>query len=173
MHPTSKHDNDQYQPLSDVPLSDIDIQGPWSLARPSPQVIQQHYVQARVHEINMTMGDKNREATIDLLLGVCASQIKGTSKGDKRKYCTAAYKTFNENLQNCDLTINLEASSWFSAENPYDTYAQMYERAVDGTTGQMLLADDKKNTAKDRAFADDLSTFPQHWGGAGSAVSEV
>ena len=69
-------------------------------------------------------------------------------------------------LQNSSLTINMEAGSWFLQENNYDTYSQMYERAV-GTDKKMRLDDsDKKNPAVGRAIADDWVTIPEEWANA-------
>ena len=147
------------------PASDKPATGPWKLTEPSSQVVQQHYVNARVREINSNFGDRYREETIDALLTDYAAEIKGQSRAHKRKYCETIYDVITKTLQGRDLTINLKAESWFSVENPYETYAQMYERALDPATGGMFLTDsDPLNPAKVRARADDRITFPKHWG---------
>jgi len=143
---------------------------PWKLTQPSAHVIQKHYVNARVHEINQE-ADQGREKTIDQILIDYADQIRGMSRAKKRKYCGETYDFLTSVLQRRELTINLKATSWFSNENPYETYSQMYERAIDSRTGQMVLTDsDPLNPANVRAQADDRITFPQHWAGQQGAM---
>ena len=137
--------------------------GPWKFTQPSAQVIQKHYVNARVHELNKA-AEEGREKTIDQILIRYADQIKGKSREKKRKYCGGTYDYLTNMLQGRELTINLKAASWFAKENRYETYSQMYERAIDSKTGKMVLNDDDKlNPANVRAQADDRITFPQHW----------
>ena len=142
---------------------DASGEGPWKFAQPSAQVIQKHYVNARVHELNKA-GDDGREKTIDEILKRYADQIKGKSREKKRRYCGGTYDFLTSVLQGRELTINLKASSWFGKENPYETYSHMYERGIDSKTGQMVLNDDDKlNPANLRSQVDDRITFPQHW----------
>jgi len=51
------------------------------------------------------------------------------------------------------------ATKWFMTPNNYDSYTQMYERAVSG--GQMKLTDSPLNSASVRVAADDRATFPK------------
>ena len=138
--------------------------GPWKFTQPSAQVIQKHYVNARVHELNKA-AEEGREKTIDQILIRYADQIKGKSREKKRKYCGGTYDYLTNILQGRELTINLKAASWFAKENRYETYSQMYERAIDSKTGKMVLNDDDKlNPANVRAQADDRITFPRALG---------
>lgn len=75
------------------------------------------------------------------------------------------YLKIHKGLQNSHLTINIDAISWFSKENTYDAYAQMYERAV-GPDKKMALKSDSFNPAQSRAMADDLVTIPDEWANA-------
>jgi hypothetical protein len=71
------------------------------------------------------------------------------------------YLKIHRSLKASDLTINFDALSWFSQENNYGTYAQMYERAT--KDGKMTLKGDKLNPALSRAVVDDLVTIPDDW----------
>jgi|HubBroStandDraft_2_1064218.scaffolds.fasta_scaffold2886198_1 hypothetical protein len=53
--------------------------GPWTFLEPSTEIVQKHYVSARVHELNSD-ADQGREKTIDLLLTEYADEIKGKSR---------------------------------------------------------------------------------------------
>jgi hypothetical protein len=137
-------------------------EGPWKFAQPSAQVIQKHYVNARVHELNRD-ADRHRDETVHALLKDYGAQIKWQTRAKKLKYCGLAYDMLTSVLQQRDLTINLNAAVWFSQPNPYKTYAHMYERAMKGG-GPMELTDaDELNPANQRAWADDRITFPEHW----------
>jgi hypothetical protein len=141
--------------------------GTWLPAQPSAPVVQHHYVNARTHDINTQFADKYKTATMVEFEKDLASRLKGVSKSKKSAYCADAYDHLTRVLQSRDLTINLKAASWFSKENPYESYAQMYERATAG--GRMILDDsDALNPAEIRVAADDRVTFPTQWAGAQS-----
>jgi hypothetical protein len=72
------------------------------------------------------------------------------------------YQAIERNLQSAELTVNFMAETWFASPNPYDTYTQMYQRAVTGW-GQMVLKDTPQNNADMRAHADNVVSFPQSW----------
>lgn len=76
------------------------------------------------------------------------------------------YKDITAKLQRAELTINLDAASWFAKANHYKTYATMYERGV-GADGKMALqADAQGKDASVRAVVDDLITLPDEWANA-------
>lgn len=124
---------------------------------PSSASIQKEYVEKRKRALFANDDQKTEavKAKIEALLA--------------RKNVTAdwheTYLRIHRGLQAANLTINLEAGSWFSNENNYDTYAQMYERGI-GADGKMVIDDsDKKNPAAARAIVDDLVTIPDEWAG--------
>jgi len=136
----------------------------WIPAQPSAAVVQQHYVNARTHEINTNFGDKYRADTVEQLKKDLANRIPKGYKGHEQEYCEDIYDRLTITLQSRDLTINFEAVKWFSRENPYESYAQMYERAI--KDGAMVLDDrDPKNPAEMRVAADDRVTFGGWAGG--------
>jgi len=139
----------------------------WNSAQPSAGLVQQHYVNARVNEINRQFGDRYKTDTIQAFLNdpIFQVRLKGNWSSRKLAFCEDAYRRLTQDLQSRDLTINLKATSWFTTENHYDSYAQMYERAVKG--GRMILDDsDPLNPAEIRSAADDRVTFPTQWAGA-------
>jgi len=81
-----------------------------------------------------------------------------------------AFQHMTDRLQKANLTINFQAEAWFSTPNNYESYTQMYERAIktfgEGPTGKvahMVLKGDKLNPATTRANADDRATFGAHF----------
>jgi hypothetical protein len=124
------------------------------------RVVQHHYVRAELRDINMRKGGGLIQATLDAL--------KLTPQGQR---CTPAqlmegFQHMTKRLQTADLSINFKAPSWFMTPNTYDSYTQMYERAVrkvavPGTPAynQMRLKGDALNPAPLRASADDKVTF--------------
>ena len=120
----------------------------WQKALPG-QSVQKAYTNSRTHVINTVMGAGMRAQT-ELELG----------GGDP---AAAYYDRLTRELQTRDLTINLNARAWFLQPNHYESYAQMYERAIDKKTGEMILTDTAVNKATDRAYIDDNVTFPQDW----------
>lgn len=139
----------------------------WAPTQPSAGLIQQHYVNARVNEINRQHGGQYKAETVQALLNdpLLRPRLKGYTHAKKLAFCEDAYRRLTRDLQSRDLTINLKSASWFTTENPYDSYAQMYERATKG--GRMILDDsDPLNPAKVRSAADDRVTFPTQWAGA-------
>lgn len=138
------------------------------------RAVQHHFVNTRTRELNAEW-DKLREEAIEIFKTDTqfAPKLRGRSKEDIDWFCYDAYNHLTAVLQSRDLTINLKARSWFLTENRYDSYAQMYEKAVDKTTGEMILDDsDKKNPANVRAETDDKVTFPTGWQGAGVNPSQ-
>jgi len=142
----------------------------WTPVQPSSRAVQQSFVNARVHEINRGSGNL-RSDTIQAFLNdpTLGPRLKGYSSSKKRAFCEDAFDRLTRTLQSRDLTINFKAASWFTTENPYNSYAQMYERAIKG--GRMILDDsDAKNPANIRVAADDRVTFPTSWAGAQPAL---
>ena len=143
---------------------------PWSAVQPSSKVVQHAFVNARVGEINRGMNGL-REQTIQAFLQdpILAPRLKGNSSSKKRAYCEDAFDRLTRILQSRDLTINFKAHKWFTNENPYETYAQMYERGL--KNGRMILDDsDPDNPAEIRVGADDRVTFPSQWNAAQPAL---
>ena len=141
--------------------------GTWTPIQPSARVVQHHFVNARVNEINKGSGSKLKTDTIQAFRTdpILQARLKGYSGAKKDAYCADAYERLTKILQSRYLTINLKSASWFTKENPYDSYAQMYQRAMAG--GRMILDDsDQLNPAEIRVAADDRVTFPTHWAGA-------
>lgn len=139
---------------------------PWGAAQPSSKVVQHAFVNARVHEINRG-GNSLRNDTIQAFLQdpTLGPRLKGYSSSKKRAFCEDAFDRLTKTLQSRDLTINFKAWKWFSNENRYETYAQMYERGLRG--GRMILDDsDPDNPAEIRVGADDRVTFPTQWAAA-------
>lgn len=139
---------------------------PWNTAQPSSKIVQHAFTNARVNEINREAANL-RNATIQAFLQdpLLGPRLKGNTSAKKRAYCEDAYESLTRTLQSRHLTINFKSASWFTTENPYDSYAQMYERGIKG--GKMILDDsDPNNLANVRVGADDRVTFPAQWAGA-------
>ena len=127
----------------------------WQSQRaPSTQVVRKAYTNARAHDININQGNQLRAETVKLL------SDGGQYPGD------IMYDDLSQFLQSKDLTINFNADVWFSTPNNYQSYIQMYEKAINKETGEMLLSDaDPLNPALGRVMADTHATFPAHWHG--------
>jgi hypothetical protein len=127
----------------------------WQSRRaPSTQVVRKAYTNARAHDININQGSQLRAETEKLL------SDGGRYPGD------SMYDDLTRFLRSKDLTINFNAHVWFSTPNNYQSYIQMYEKAINKETGEMLLSDaDPLNPALDRVMADTHATFPAQWHG--------
>jgi hypothetical protein len=132
---------------------------------PSAGLVQRHFVEARQSDL------KRRNPELE---GKVAAVLMGHSslkhmklKGDQ---WLEVYRKINKSLQDAELTINFTGESWFSTENNYASYTQMYERSV-GADGKLLLKTDNLNPADVRARVDDAVTFPKQWG-AGAAPAQ-
>jgi len=138
--------------------------GLWNSAQPSAKVVRHHYVNARCHEINR-QGQLLRQKTIDALKDdhTILSRAAALPKSKRRQYIEDVYDKLNNALQSCPMTINFKSKDWFSQENQYDSYTQMYERAVKSGSGRMELGNGTGGNALERAAADDRVTFPDHW----------
>lgn len=119
---------------------------------PSAGLVQQHYTAARADDL------KRRNPALEQQLAKVLTEHPALAhlklKGDK---WLEVYRTINRSLQAADLTINFKAASWFTTENLYDSYTQMYERS-----GKTLMSD-ALNPADVRARVDDAVTFPAAW----------
>lgn len=134
---------------------------------PSAGLVQQHFVEARQNELKRRNPDLESKVAKVLMEHPALKQLK--LKGDQ---WLEPYRKINKSLQGAELTINFSGESWFSTENLYSSYTQMYERSV-GADGTMLLKSDKLNPADVRARVDDAVTFPKGWGaGAAPAVPQ-
>lgn len=130
-----------------------DQQAPWTSGSKT-NAVQHAFVNARIVEINRRAISKLLTPTLDALKATEPSLRKAS-----RQQLEDAFMKMTARLQSAPLTINLEAPRWFMTPNNYDTYTQMYERAVTG--GQMQLADSALNPASFRVAADDAATFPK------------
>ena len=139
------------------------------------RAVQHHFVNARTGELN-ALGKSLREQTVALFRTGpdFAAKLKGLTGKQKDWAANDAYDHLTAELQSRDLTINLKARSWFLTENNYDSYAQMYEKAINRSTGEMILdrASDPNNPPDVRAAADDKVTFPQGWKGASTSPTQ-
>lgn len=143
---------------------------PWASVRnPSPQIVQQQYVDLRLEEMEANR-KPGRKAALQVIEQYLLDKLDPLKKHKKIpfKQLMRVYEAVERNLQSADLTINFEADTWFTNENPFDTYTQMYERAVKG--GQMVLRSTGMNNADARAEVDNQITFPDTWQNAHSAA---
>ena len=121
---------------------------------PTPESIQKEYVEKRKRALF-----KNDDAKTEAVKKVIENlHAEHNIKADWHE----TYLRIHEHMQCAALTINLDAGSWFTTDNTYATYAQMYERGV-GADGKMRLVNDSLNPAKGRAITDDLVTIPDDW----------
>lgn len=137
---------------------------PWMAKRnPSTKVVQDLYVATRLEEMEINSKPMRDKAYNEL----CDYLSKKLKRKIPFKELHRAYRAIEQNLQSADLTINFEAASWFTEENNYDTYSQMYERATHG--GVMHLKSVGTNNAAIRAKVDNQVTFPTSWSDAQAA----
>ncbi|MFY9513490.1 MAG: hypothetical protein WAQ05_21200 [Rubrivivax sp.] len=129
---------------------------------PTSKSIQKEYVDKRLRGIRRE--DKAKAGDVaDKIVAMQRQHGIGTTL--RPVPWTDTYLAIYERLQSADLTINLDAGSWFIRDNTYASYSQMYERAT-GANGQLALKDDEYNKAAVRAVADDLVTLPDEWANA-------
>jgi hypothetical protein len=148
---------------------------PWTSAKPSgplsdqssstasagARVVQHHYVRAELRQIN-THGRNRLLTEAFTALKLCTPKL--ATAGDKK--LMEAFDHMTRRLQQANLTINFQALAWFAKPNPYESYTQMYERAIksfgeggDGKVAHMVMKGDSLNPATTRANADDRATF--------------
>lgn len=144
--------------------------GTWQSARnPSTHLVQKQYVDTRLKELKASAGHSIAGA-----LFVIEQMLLEKIPEPKRprfiptNELQRVYKAIEQNLQSADLTINFGAASWFAKPNTYDTYTQMYERAMQ--SNQMVLMDTAQNQADTRAGVDNNVTFPKAWQNAAAPV---
>ncbi|HEY6643252.1 hypothetical protein [Povalibacter sp.] len=129
-----------------------------SKINPTTKSLQKEYVEKRQRALYANDPAKTERVRKK----VEAVMARNSVQGDWHE----VYLKIHRALQSRDLTINVEAGNWFRADNKYDTYTQMYERAV-RPGGKMVLTDnDPKNPAVPRMMADDLVTIPDEWANA-------
>jgi len=145
------------------PLPATPPANPW-LAKmtPSAHIVQKQYVDLRMEELQVSRipGRQTALATLEQYL---LDRLDPTKKRKNipPKELLRIYHEIERNLQSAELTINFHSDVWFTNENPYDTYTQMYERAMEGN--RMVLRDAGLNSAEARALADNQITFPSDW----------
>jgi hypothetical protein len=137
---------------------------PWqAAASPSAHLVQQQYVATRLEELEARR-TPGRQAALDALEQMLVEKPPfQRMKKIPFKELMRVYKSIEMNLQSAELTVNFKCDTWFTNENPYDTYTQMYQRAVEGKT--MVLRDTDQNQADLRAKVDNAVTFPKSWQG--------
>ncbi len=135
-------------------MSDETIWGKKEYVGPSAGLVKRHYVEARLDALHRRNKDLEKQI---------AEKLKGCTKlqgmklsGDK---WLAVYKKVTQQLQAADLTINFDAKSWFSNENTYESYTQLYERSGKSAGGNAQLLSNPQNPARMRADVDDKITF--------------
>jgi hypothetical protein len=135
-----------------------DAKTPWEAAMVSEGVVQQSFTNSRLSELN-------DPSYAGKLIGDTLTELRNVPylANANRKNLIHAYMHMTARLQKADLTINFKALNWFSTPNNYETYTQMYERAIQ-TDGTMVLNNkDRMNPALARVNADDEVTIPQAW----------
>jgi hypothetical protein len=129
------------------------------------RVVQHHFVRAQLKHINTHGRDDLVKQTLE--------SIRTTAPGGNQAtpaHLVEGFEHMTRRLQQANLTINFEAQSWFSKPNTYETYTQMYERAIKnfgtgasgGAVRHMVLKGDSKNPAITRDSADENATFPSY-----------
>lgn len=78
------------------------------------------------------------------------------------------YRKINKNLQEAELTINFTGESWFSTENLYPSYTQMYERSSAPTASCCSRATSSIPPTC-VARGGDAVTFPEAWNAPAAA----
>jgi hypothetical protein len=136
---------------------------PWiAKTSPSAHLVQKQYVETRLEELEANR-KPGRKAALDVLHAMLLAKAPLNKKPKKIpfKELLRVYDAIERNLQSAELTVNFKCETWFMDENPYDTYTQMYQRAVEGN--RMVLRNTDVNNADDRALADNAITFPTSW----------
>lgn len=153
-------------PMPPLPMPPLPANPPvaWAAApSPSAATVQQAYLARREEDLLARASEREKKAYEFLRQKLAALPNRNIFGYISAKEVKAAYDHINRAMQAADLTINFEASSWFARENPYDTYAQMYERAV-GADGVMVLKNvGACNEPQYRAQVDNGLAFPQDW----------
>lgn len=121
-----------------------------------PRKLQEMYVDKRKRVLHK----RDEEKIADVKAKIETFMAKKGTRGD----WLDVYRKISASLQSANLTINLNAASWFNTANTFGTYAQMYQRNAPG--GVLTMKDDKMNPADVRMKADDQITFPDSWGRA-------
>jgi hypothetical protein len=159
--------------LPDLPVQAMIPQGgmpalpktptPWVAKRnPSANVVQEQYVDTRLDELGAIQKPGKKQALAILEAMLLAKLPSGKKhKRIKAKELLRVYDAIERNLQSADLTINFKCVTWFSNPNPYDTYTQMYQRAIEAN--RMVLRNTDVNDADVRANVDNAITFPKSW----------
>ncbi|QDT14529.1 hypothetical protein CA12_06040 [Alienimonas californiensis] len=166
MPPLPKNPVEAMMPAGGMPaLPKTPPKTPWVASRnPSAHIVQQQYVETRSDEI-----EANRLPGRAVALAVLEAEILRNMPERKRpssvpfKELWRVYREIERNLQTAELTVNFKCETWFTNPNPYDTYTQMYQRAIEG--GRMVLRNTDQNDADLRGFADNMVTFPKSWTG--------
>jgi hypothetical protein len=148
----------QYSPL---PL--ILPQVPWvEKKNPSAEIVQNRYVELRLEELKAQC-KAGKKAALQLLETYLLKKLPGNAAQQSipPKELLRVYDQMERNLQGAELTINFKCDKWFTTENPYDSYTQMYERAVVGN--KMVLKSTEMDDADYRGRVDNQITFPKNW----------
>lgn len=145
-------------PLVMPTLPQIPPQNPWVATRnPSSHLVQKQYVETRLEEL----GARNTRGKYEAIVILRDMLQKQRNQEIPLQELYRVYDAIEKNLQSAQLTVNFKADAWFTNPNPYDTYTQMYQRAMEGD--RMVLRNTEMNDADMRAYADNAITFPKNW----------
>lgn len=142
---------------------------PWKkVTGPSAGLVQQHYVEGRLEALYRRNKDLEAQVKQALANAPLLKSMKLGGSGDK---WLKVYEKINLALQAAQLTINFDASRWFSTENTYATYSQAYQRSGSNGAGAQLLGD-ALNPPVYRAQIDDKITFDRATGVLAGGASQ-
>lgn len=136
----------------------------WQGARnPTAAVVQNAYIARREEELS-SEADQAKRLSYEFIKAKLLTVPPWNRFGIVMKSdIKAAFEFITRSLQSADVTINIEAGSWFANENPYNTYAQMYERGI-GRDGVMVLKDmGHGNGPVGRSEVDNVVSLPAQW----------
>jgi hypothetical protein len=155
------------QPAPQIPMGGTprlpDKPGGWASARePSTQLVQKQYIDTRLKELKAISGF-NIAAALFVIEQMLLEKIPQHKRPRiiPTQELERIYRAIEKNLQSAELTVNFKADTWFTNPNTYDTYTQMYQRAVQANG--MILQDTAQNQADTRANVDNHVTFPKNW----------
>ena len=134
--------------------------------------LQKEYAEKRGRVLNKRDDNKIKlvTETIERLAKKHNASLDQLARNGKEGW-TVVYDLIANELRSSDLTINLEAESWFGKdeENTYQTYATTYQKNMDKSSGKAVLKTQRDLTGKitedadSRMYADERVTIPDKW----------
>ena len=135
--------------------------------------LQKEYAEKRGRALNKRDDNKIElvKRTIEALAKKHNASLEQLAARSDKEGWKVVYDLISPELRNSDLTINLEAESWFGKdeENTYKTYATTYQKNLDKSTGKAVLKTQKNSQgqitedADSRMYADERVTIPDKW----------